>query len=299
MSKREREIYKDLDISNWRVYKGPELSNEEYHAEKEHSSSSNLKDLTAKKKGRYDGDLWGIEKYHKEKILHDRGESKKSNAFDEGSLAHCLILEKHNLDNDFAIYPKFRKAGNDYKTFKAAEEAGRNRTIVSNSQFKKVETWVDAHYRSETAVNLMKGCEFEYSLFGEIDGIKIKVRADAINIEEGYIVDVKTSSYDTDVDTWKETVNGFQYELSGALYAQLFSMYYGREFDFYFDVLGKKDKSCEVYRLGEASTQKGRKKVRDALSVHKKCSESGLWINPKPTFAPKKLEVVDYEILDV
>jgi len=298
VSKKEREIYKDLDVSNWKIYKGTELSNEAYHAEKEHSSSSNLKDLTSKKKGRYDKDLWGIEKYYQEKILGEKGEQKKSNAFDEGSLAHCLILEPHNLDVDFAIYPEFRKAGNNFKTFKAAEEAGLNRTIVSKSQFKKVQSWVDAHYANKTAVNLMKGCEFEYSLFGEINGIKIKVRADAINIEEGYIVDVKTTSYDTDRESFAETVNGFQYELSGALYTQLFSMYYGKKFDFYFDVLGKKDKSCEVYRLGEDSTRKGNKKVRDALSVYSKCSESGIWVNSKPAES-KKLEVKNYEILDV
>lgn len=298
MSKKEREIYKDLDVSNWKIYKGTELSNEDYHAEKEHSSSSNLKDLTAKRKGRYDKDLWGIEKYYQEKILGEKGEPKTSNAFDEGSLAHCLILEKHNLENDFAIYPEFRKAGNNFKAFKAAEESGLNRTIVSKSQFKKVEQWVAAHYANETAVNLMDGCEFEYSLFGEIDGVKIKVRADAINIEKGYIADVKTTSYDTDVDSFKETVDGFQYELSGALYTKLFSMYYGRPFNFYFDVLGKKDKSCEVFRLGEASTRKGNKKVRDALAIHKKCTESGLWINPKQDEV-QEVSSGPYEILDV
>lgn len=295
----KREIYKDLDVSNWKVFKGDDLTNEEYHAEKDHSSSSNLKDLNKTEKGRWDkDDLWGIEKYYQEKILGVRSEQKENNAFAEGSLAHCLILEPHMLEQDFAIYPGFRKAGNDYKAFKAAEEVGLNRTIISKSQFKKVESWVTAYEGNQTAVDLIKGSNTEYSLFGEINGIKIKVRADAINIEEGYIADVKTTAYDTDQNSFKETVMDFQYELSGALYAKLFSMYYGKPFEFLFIVLGKKDKSCEVYRLGDDSVKKGDKKIRDALSVHNKCSKSGIWLNNKVD--KKEIKCYDnYEILDV
>lgn len=278
---------------NWKVYKGHELSNKDYHAEKEHSSSSNLKDLIATGPSRYDKDgLWGIEKYHREKVLGLKKEQKENNAFSEGSLAHCLILEPHMLEEDFAIYPGFRKAGNDFKTFKAAEIAGKNRTIISKSQFKKVEGWVEGYRLNKTAVDLIQPCNAEYSLFGELNGVKIKVRADAINIEKGYIADVKTTAYETDKDSFSDTVSSFQYELSGALYAKMFSLYYGKPFDFYFVVLGKRDRSCEVFKLGDGSRAKGDKKIRDALANLKLCRDSGLWVNKKGV---DKLEIKCYD----
>jgi len=288
-----------IDTSKWKVYKGNELSNADYHAEQEHMSSSNLKDVIATKPSSFDKEgIWGLEKVYDQKILGNKKPSVSNNAFDEGSLAHCLILEPHLLEEEFAIYQGFRKAGNDFKTFKAVEEEGLNRTIVSKSQMKKVQSWVDGYSLNQTAVDMVAKSEAEYSLFGEIDGVKIKVRADCINIEEGYIADVKTTSYDTDVDTFRETVDGFQYELSGALYAKLFSMYYGKKFDFYFIALGKKDRSCEIYKLSEKNVVKGNKKIRDALKTFKKCKESGIWTNKQSL--EKEIKSYDnYEILEV
>ena len=81
----------------WKVYKGSELSNADYHGEKEHSSSSNIKDLITEKPGRWhkEGQLWGVEKYYEEKVLGNKKPQEQKNSFDEGSLAHCMILEPH------------------------------------------------------------------------------------------------------------------------------------------------------------------------------------------------------------
>ena len=289
--------------SNWKVFKGAELSNEEYHGEKEHSSSSNIKDLITDRPSRWhkDGELWGVEKYHKEKVLGDKPEQASKNSFDEGSLAHCLILEPWNLDNDFAIYQGFRKSGNDYKAFKAAEEAGKGRIIVSKSQFKKVEGWVNDYKLNETAVNLIKGCETEYSLFGELKGMKLKVRADAINIEKGYIADVKTTAYDVDQESFANTVKDFKYQLSGAMYAKMFSEYYGKPFDFYFIVLGKgKGGGTEVYKLGDDSVRDGMKMVNAGLAKYTECKASGIWKNNEIKLDKIQVNSYDnYEILEV
>jgi hypothetical protein len=286
--------------NNGKLYLSSELNNNEYHAEKYHSSSSNLKDLITTKPGRWhkEGELWGIEKFHKEKVLHEKGEPKVSNAFDEGSLAHCLILEPHLLDEEFAVYPGFRKAGKDYLDFKAREVSSQNRTIVSKSQYKKVESWVKGYEKNGTAVDLLKGCEFESSLFCTMDGVKVKVRADAINVEQGYIADVKTTSYDTDVDSFANTVLDFKYQLSGALYCKAFEQYYGKPFDFYFVVLGKKDRSCEVFKLGAKSMGDGLDMVRKALSTYKKCEKSGIWKNNSIAKSSVKC-YDDYEIQEV
>jgi hypothetical protein len=83
-----------------------DLTNDEYHAERDHLSSSNLKQLLKDPADFYD-----------KKILGNSKQEQK-NVFDEGSLAHCLILEPHMLDVDFAIYDGFRKAGKQWEALK-------------------------------------------------------------------------------------------------------------------------------------------------------------------------------------
>ena len=263
-----------------------DLTNSEYHGEKKHLSSSNLKLL-----------LKDAAKFYDEKILGNR-ENVQKNAFDEGSLAHCYILEPHMLEVDFAIFPGFRKSGKEWEAFKAAEESGLNRTILSKPQQKRVLNWVKGYQKNKTAVALIEPCKAELSLFGEMDGVDIKVRADGINIEEGYIADVKTTSYDTDVDSFKQTVKDFGYDLSAALYAAMFEIHFKKRFEFYFVVLGKKDASCEVFKLSEESREKGMRQIKKALNLYKKCVKMGKWeSDAKVEYMAKEYD--DYEILQV
>lgn len=265
-----------------------DLTNDEYHGEREHLSSSNLKQLLKDPADFYD-----------KKILGNSKQERK-NAFDEGSLAHCYILEPHMHDEDFLIFDGFRKAGKVWQEFKATEEAGKNRTILSKPQQKRVQNWVKGYEKNKTAVELIAPCKSELSLFGELDGVKIKVRADSINIEQGYIGDVKTTAYDTDVDSFKDTVKDFGYDLSACLYAEMFQQHFGRKFEFYFIVLGKKDCSCEVFKLSDESRKKGMKQIRKALKLYKECMRTGVWNSfdkKKEQFLGREYD--DYEILEV
>ena len=97
------------------------LSNAEYHAEKLHLSSSNLKLL-----------LSSPAQFYTEKILGQR-ENRSSSAMDIGSYVHTLILEPEKVAEEFAIYkqqgrqfvpvgqkPKSpRKQGPEFDAFKA------------------------------------------------------------------------------------------------------------------------------------------------------------------------------------
>ena len=85
-----------------------DLSNNDYHAEKTHLSSSNLKTL-----------LKDTEKFYQEKILGNKKQEQK-NSFDEGNYAHSLILEPELIPDEYAFFPNFRKSGKDWETFKSA-----------------------------------------------------------------------------------------------------------------------------------------------------------------------------------
>ena len=257
------------------------LSNEKYHAEQKHLSSSNLKML-----------LKDSKKFYKEKILGDK-EPIKGNNLDEGNYAHTLILEPHMIEEDYEFFSGNRKAGKEWKAFEEKHKDS-GKILLSAAQKLKVENWVEKYKGRPEAVDLVEGSEKEFSLFSEMLGVPLKVRADIINIEKGYIADVKTTAYDPDVDTFKFTLEQFGYDLSAALYVDLYSRKYEKDFDFYFIVLGKRTMTCEVYKASDLTLGKGRKKVMNAIKVYKACMASGKWEEPKEI-----KPITDYEILEV
>lgn len=266
-----------------------DCSNEEYHGERNHLSSSNLKLL-----------LKDPELFYEQKI---KGNLKPvsittQNAFDEGSLAHTLILEPHLVSKEYKFFSGFRKQGREWEDFKLKYK-NSSYVLMSMSQKSKVENWVSGYKKLPAATSLIKNGKPEHTLFGSLMGVPVKVRADYINIEDGYIVDVKTTSNPTDLDSFKYTVKSFEYDLSAALYSMMFEQYYGKQFKFYFIVLGKRDNSCEVFSMSETSRKLGEGKVVRALKKYKECKKSGIWKLKEINNNDMLKDDDGYEILEV
>jgi hypothetical protein len=238
-------------------------SNSEYHADNHFLSSSNYKLL-----------LKDPKQFHKEKILGLREPQEERAAFTEGSLTHSVILEPDLVKHEYAFYEGLRKAGEDYERFAAAN---KGRQIISKPQRIRVESYKEAYRKNQTAQKLLQGGEPEQTICTELFGIPTKVRFDYINMDEGYIADIKTSSYPADADTFRLTCSQFGYQLSAALYTAVASKFYNKEFVFYFVVISKKDLVCEVYKASESFMSKGLDDVVKAGKIYKQCKETGLW----------------------
>lgn len=260
-------------------------TNEEYHGDKNYLSSSSLKTL-----------LKNPQEFYESHILKKPREisTKTQNIFDEGSYAHTLILEPDMVEEEYAFFPGWRKVGQDWEDFKAEHS---DKVILSKPQKSRVEKWVAGYRERAKQIDLIKGGFSEHTVAGNLMGVPIKVRADYINIDEGYVADVKTTSYSTDVETFKYTIDSFYYQLSAALYCKMFEQYYNKKFDFYFIALGKKDSSCEIYKTSEETMQKGMEMVRQALEVYKTCKKQDNWVNPERRVIIDGDE--DYEVLEV
>lgn len=259
------------------------VSNKEYHGDKNYLSSSSFKTI-----------LKDIDKFHKEHVLGLR-EEKSVAAFDEGSYAHTLILEPHLVNTEFAFFEGMRKQGAEWEQFRLSNP---DKIILSKPQKIKIDRLYKSYEKRRKAIDLIKGGFPELTLAGHIMEVPCKVRADYINIDEGYIVDVKTTSFETDQDTFKMTVKQFEYGLSAAMYQHMYEEHYGRKFDFYFLVLGKKDESCEIFKASEQTLSIGMTNLRKALQIYKKCVKTGIWTNSDTN----SLSIIDndkYEILEV
>lgn len=258
-------------------------NNKDYHDDKEFLSSSNLKLL-----------LKDREQFYKEKILGIK-ERKESASFDEGSLVHSMILEPHLTNEEFAFYNGLRKVGEDFERFK--NQAG-SKTIISRPQKIRCDAFVEAYKKHPVAPRILSGGDVEYTICQMLSEVPVKIRADYINIEAGYVADIKTTSYPADVDTFKLTVSQWGYDLSAALYSTVAELQYGKPFDFYFIVLDKKNIICEVYKASNDTLTKGKLQVMEAIKIYKQCLKTGLWIT-NPSLEDKLTKNTTYEILEV
>ena len=206
------------------------LTNTEYHSEKLHLSSSNLKLL-----------LNSPAQFYKEKILGQR-EQKSSSAMDIGSYTHTLILEPHKVAEEFAIYNGWKKQGPEFQQFK---EQHSGKIILSQPQSFNGHRLAKSIEACPPAIELLKGGLPELSLATNMFDVPVKMRADYINPDKAYIVDIKTTRWPSGVDTFRRVVRELGYELSAALYCDIAYRVYGKVFDFYWVVLSKSDWECQ------------------------------------------------------
>ncbi len=263
------------------IITGEDITNEAYHANKSHLSSSSLKLL-----------LESPETFYQEHILGNRAERPENPNFDLGSYTHSLILEPDKMAH-YAVYSGLRKQGAAWEAFK---DANKGKTILSAPQVHQAGRLHAAYQGRAEAVKLLQGGAAEHTMVAELLGVPCKARADYINTDKGYIADVKTTSYPADIDSFRDVIHRFHYDLSAAFYCDIAYKVYGKIFDFYFVVLSKSDLTCEVYRASTETLSTGSGMVMQALVLYKRCQASGVWSHeqPRPTFDSR-----DYEILSV
>lgn len=251
-------------------------TNAEYHANRSHLSSSNLKMI-----------LKDIAQFKREWLDGIKEPEKDQSYFVEGTLTHSLILEPETVPK-YAIYPGLRKAGNAWEEFKLQHA---HRPIVSITQMQRAEKLYQAYAAMDVATSLIRNGLAEHSMLGNIMGVDLKSRADYI-VPGKYIVDVKTTSLPSGSEFFAETINQYEYGLSAALYTELANQTYNAKHDFYWLVLSKDDGQCHVYKA-VASLNTGLLLVHRAIAKYKQCLVSGLWTEEQPQLA---FDTANYEI---
>lgn len=239
------------------------ISNEEYHGDRNFLSSSSLKLL-----------LQDREAFRRKYILQEIDEPKKNqSALDFGTAAHLMLLEPHLFDSEVVFFNGPRKAGKVFEEFKLQNEGKLILTEVDKMKLDAFKSSFENHHASW----ILKDCKFEHTMCALLNSTMLKSRADAISIGGGYIVDVKTTGYMGDVETFKQTIENLYYDLSAALYCAIAEKIYKKQFDFYFIVLSKSDMSCNVYKMSKNTMLAGYGKLESAIETYKNCLLTGNW----------------------
>ncbi|WP_151767914.1 PD-(D/E)XK nuclease-like domain-containing protein [Acinetobacter oleivorans] len=200
------------------------MSNEEYHASPEFSSSQ-LKDILRSSAHFYSNNI----------LKENERESKKH--FDFGTLAHTLFLEPEQFENEFVVGPKFDRRTKEGKAEAAAWEAANQGKIIIDQEMLEGATRIAENLRSLSSYEIMQNNPgmAEASIFytDPIYGLNLRVRPDyhIIPCDEfpnGLIMDVKTTT-DARQFKFQRSCSDFGYDLSAAMYREGFQQHYKTE----------------------------------------------------------------------
>jgi hypothetical protein len=229
-------------------------------------------------------------KFYREWFLNE-DTSRSASFFDEGSYVHSLVLEPHKVASEYAFFEGMRKAGKAFQEFK---EQNEGKIILTTVQQARAYKFYEAVQARAEAVRMLSGGIAEHTIQSKILGVDVKARPDYINVDAGYIVDLKTTSYPSTIDVFKHTLKEYYYDLSAALYCQIAHDVYGKLFDFYFVVVSKSDLTCDIYKASSNTLSEGSALVTKAIVLFKRCSETGVWSHEnKPNFDSKNMEILE------
>ena len=234
-------------------------------------------------------------------------------AFDVGTYFHCAVLEPHKLDDECVVFPGAVRRGKDWEAF---QEQHKGKAIISKTEKVTADKLVAAVMDSPIAMGFLKTSKPEVSAFVELYvfggdvfsfkgedcfylsftgwvqttldydaedikdfGVKliIKVRADALDLDRGIISDLKSTSGNTKKAHEMQTkVASYQYDLSAALYLDVFTMASGKEFHSFIWIFASKDVGNSMsYRASDKNILVGRAKWKKAVVELAKYVQNG------------------------
>lgn len=284
-----------------RVYLSEELSNEDYHAEKEHVSGSFLHTLLA---------------YCPAKAKFTP--PKDAAHFIFGTTAHTNMLEKHRFDSAYIRLPEqsefkdlitseagiksFLKAegvagysskslpellemvdrtGKNphiwHRILKQVEDEAKGRLIVPGKDYDRVMTMREVVMNNGAMREVVESGSPEVSIFVMIHGVKVKVRIDRITAD-ACIVDYKSTKSAQPEEFGRHAMN-LGYWLKMALQHDAFHAYYGRPPTAVKLLAQEKEEPflAKLYRLSDFQLNEGRMQYQAALALYKRCKETNTW----------------------
>ena len=260
-----------------------DMSSEAYHSAPNSFSSSQLKTM-----------LEDPEIFYRRYITKEI-ERETMSAFDVGTYFHTAILEPEKLNLECAVFGGIRR-GKEWEAFKVANVA---KTIITQSELDQAETLIKAVKSSDLAMKYLKQGKPEVSAFldmyiyeGNIyskgyrlslvgwmkdpegyqlaakKGIHLvfKVRADLLG-DKGFILDLKSTTGNIKNEfNMRATISKYSYDLSAALYLDLFTLATGRYYHTFIWTFASKDYgTCKNYVASDKNIKVGRAKYMKAI----------------------------------
>lgn len=206
-----------------------------------------------------------------------------SDSVDLGTHVHCAVLEPDVFRQEYVKMPEF-----DVRTSagKLQAEAFKNnmdrKIILDHKTYATVMDMRESILAHPVARKLLTSPgQSEVSIFGELQGLKVKCRPDRIVDPEAFggqhiLVDVKKTA---DIDKFIYSVRDFGYHRQNAYYSDIYYQLTGHRPRFVFVVVGEKRSigrhPVRVWELQEEVVEVGRLQYLDGLERCREYDEFG------------------------
>ena len=208
-------------------------------------------------------------------------------AMEMGTALHCLSLDGEAAFNGaYVKKPEgLSLATKEGKAWKA--EAGRKKvlntggkddpwgSVLGMDKSLKRLAWFDPAQKDYIKHN-------EVSIYWREHGIPCKARLDRVLIEEGIVLDLKTTD-SVEPELFTKKVVGLGYDFQAAFYARAAELAFGKPFKFIFVCIERKAPyTVDLFEATPEMMEEARYKVDKALQLCAECTESGEWPNREP-----------------
>jgi exodeoxyribonuclease VIII len=243
------------------------LTNDNYHQDRNYISASGLKQI-AKSPRHY----WN-------KYLNKDYKEEPTAAMLFGNVVHTLILEPKEFNVRYAVAPDVNKTTKDGKAaYTAFTEANEGKEFISSKDFTTATAMIEQAKLNPIVTDLLDLSEKEAMHTFRILEVDCKMKADAINIFDGCIIDIKTCQ-DASPDGFGKACWNENYLLQAAFY--LDGYYFATNNDlkrFIFIAMEKTAPfNVAVYEMDREQIELGRQQYLAALQTYKNCLASNDW----------------------
>lgn len=193
-------------------------------------------------------------------------EQKPNINFLIGGYFHTAILEPDKLK-------KYRIIESSTRNTKLYKEISGGEMCLLQHEVDKLELMIDTMLSNDACNDLINGIDVEYEKPGikEIEGLLWKGKADIVNHDEKYVVDLKTTS---NLHNFRSSAYKYNYDSQAYIYRKLFG------YDLIFLAIDKATRQIGIFDCSDKFYDSGKEKVKQAVEQWKLFYEN-------PDFDPK------------
>lgn len=206
--------------------------------------------------------------------------SKTSKALTNGQLVHSACLEQDL--SQFVARPVdesgslIRSNSKQYQEFLKASEG---KTAVKQEELDEMLSYLTAFTASKQAMRLYNNSDIESSVYSKCiqTGLLLKARPDILNLENGFVADLKTTS--SDLRNFEREIFRFNYHIQAAHYLKTIEHSTGVQIkDFYFIAIEKSEVlGVQVFKLSFDLLKYSFEKWQQLINQVRACEEDKAW----------------------
>lgn len=215
-------------------------------------------------------------------------------AMEMGTALHCRVLDGEKaFQASYVMRPEgmslATKEGKDWK-----KSVGKKKILTTGG---KDDPWnaVQGMTESLRKLDWFSGSDRNYIKHNEVSiywdwlGVRCKARLDRVLVDEGIVLDLKTTD-SVEYSMFQKKVVALGYDFQSSYYTKAAEAAFGKKFRFIFVAVERKAPYCvAMYEASPEMMAEGLSKNIGALRTYSTCSSLDLWPAPEP-----KLQVLDY-----